>query len=648
MRLLVLFAAAVCACAQTLPPLVDAQYTIDWIGRTLLDSVQIDGAGDVYFAGIISMGDAPVPATYTIGPGGDHDIVVFKMDARLQQLKYVTVIGGSGFDSFTGMQVDREGHVYVSGTSRSVEFPATKRLPGTLEKYGGFVLRLSTAGDKIDYGLLMPMESRVLSLGLDGGLYIGGDADDGEVPITPNAYMREPGPHEYPYVHGYVMKLRAADGEIEFATWVPQHILNSMTARRDGGVAFTAESSLVALNRAGTQADFTVPLESSTNLLAADPAGNLHVYETSQTINRIRRYSAQGALVQTIDLGRGVRADAFAVSEDGTAYLTGAAAASLPTQNSLETCFTNLPLSQPPKDAGRGLVMVSLRGTVSYSGFTTVDFRAMAVSLDGRYLYAPSSPVIARLDMQQIPTTAHFSPSCLANGASYNLGRVAPGGLMTIYGSGIGPQTGVSFALVNGRVPNELAGVSVTVDGVPAPILYAQDAQINFIVPWSTRPFGTMPICVTRGSDRACLESWATPVDPAIFGDSLGPIVVLPDGTRTTRVPSGGYFTVYLTGTGLMNGPIEDGGVSGFPLRHVVAPGVVTVRDGTPFCPPPGACRTHPNAVITYAGNSPGTVWGLTQVNVRLPDLNDGSYRVSLFFLSSVAPPELILDVYRP
>jgi uncharacterized protein (TIGR03437 family) len=225
---------------------------------------------------------------------------------------------------------------------------------------------------------------------------------------------------------------------------------------------------------------------------------------------------------------------------------------------------------------------------------------------------------------------------------------VTPGEIMTIYGSGIGPQPGLSFALVNGRVPTELAGISVTVDGVPAPVLYAQDAQINFIVPWSTRPVGNMEVCVTRAGDRRCMWSWGVPYDVAAFRDAQGPLVLLPDWTRTTRVPSGGYITLFVTGTGRMDGAVEDGGISGFPLSHVVNTGRALMSDIVPMCAPMGNCRTLPDAQIVYAGNSPGLVWGVTQINVKLPDLGSGTFRLTLSFPNSRTSPFVDLQLYRP
>src|SRR6478609_8433644 len=140
MRFLVLFTAAVSACAQTLPPLFDTQNAADWLSTTYLSQVQVDAAGDVYFAGTVPIANT-VPATHTLGNAGLYDIVVLKMHSRLEQVRYVTVIGGG--EALSGFQVDGEGHAFLAGRAASRDFPATKRLPGTAEDFAGFVLKLS-------------------------------------------------------------------------------------------------------------------------------------------------------------------------------------------------------------------------------------------------------------------------------------------------------------------------------------------------------------------------------------------------------------------------------------------------------------------------------------------------------------------------
>lgn len=59
------------------------------------------------------------------------------------------------------------------------------------------------------------------------------------------------------------------------------------------------------------------------------------------------------------------------------------------------------------------------------------------------------------------------------------------GEIFTLKGTGIGPRT-AAFEKIgpDGKVSNELAGVQVFFDDIPAPLLYVQAQQINAVVPW--------------------------------------------------------------------------------------------------------------------------------------------------------------------
>ena len=59
----------------------------------------------------------------------------------------------------------------------------------------------------------------------------------------------------------------------------------------------------------------------------------------------------------------------------------------------------------------------------------------------------------------------------VVNAASLAQGAVAPGELVTIYGSGIGPTAGVAGAFDStGLLASLLGGTAVRFDGVPAPL----------------------------------------------------------------------------------------------------------------------------------------------------------------------------------
>jgi len=118
-------------------------------------------------------------------------------------------------------------------------------------------------------------------------------------------------------------------------------------------------------------------------------------------------------------------------------------------------------------------------------------------------------------------------------------GEVAPGEILTLVGAGLGPSAGAAFTLVNGAVPRELQGTRVLFDGQPAPVLYAQNGQVNAIAPYSLIPGTTVTLDVEYNGMRLGTPLTVTPARPRIFtldGSGSGYAAALnQDGSTTAR-----------------------------------------------------------------------------------------------------------------
>jgi hypothetical protein len=115
-------------------------------------------------------------------------------------------------------------------------------------------------------------------------------------------------------------------------------------------------------------------------------------------------------------------------------------------------------------------VVYDAGGTTALSTFLAPQAYSFALSKDGRYVYIagivllfpqPAWYGLLRVDLNKIPS-GQLAPACLASGADYTRIAASPGEIMMMSGSGLGPQTGASFTLRNGRVPADLAGISIT------------------------------------------------------------------------------------------------------------------------------------------------------------------------------------------
>jgi len=70
------------------------------------------------------------------------------------------------------------------------------------------------------------------------------------------------------------------------------------------------------------------------------------------------------------------------------------------------------------------------------------------------------------------------------NAASFLPDPIAPGELVTLFGTGFGPrQFAVSEVNANGRVSSLSTGTRVLFNGIAAPVIYAAENQVSAVVP---------------------------------------------------------------------------------------------------------------------------------------------------------------------
>jgi uncharacterized protein (TIGR03437 family) len=206
--------------------------------------------------------------------------------------------------------------------------------------------------------------------------------------------------------------------------------------------------------------------------------------------------------------------------------------------------------------------------------------------------------------------------SCAGNAASLTLAALAPGEIVSLFGNGLGPAAPVSAQFANNRLPFNLAGSQVTVNGIPAPVLYAGDSQINAIVPWEIQGAPTANVCVVYQSNATnCITMNVDNAAPGIFQLPSGyAAVVNQDGTINgpqNPAASGSIVSFYVTGLGPLSPTPADGSIVGLPLPTLANKVSVlfhTSKDEfTPLV-----------SEVFYAGAAPLEVAGLYQINVLI------------------------------
>ena len=210
--------------------------------------------------------------------------------------------------------------------------------------------------------------------------------------------------------------------------------------------------------------------------------------------------------------------------------------------------------------------------------------------------------------------TVTISLGGIVNSASYAGGGVSPGEVVTIFGSGLGPNTLASLEVGgNGKVVTTLGGVQVLFDGVAAPLIYVEAGQAAAVVPYEVGgETSTQVQVVYQGQKSSTLTVPVVGAAPGIFtldysGSGAG-VILNQDGTvNSPKNPAsnGSVVTVYATGEGQTNPPGVDGMLDESPAPQPVQ--LVTATIG------------GVNATVLYAGGAPGDVAGILQVQLQVP-----------------------------
>ncbi len=113
-------------------------------------AIAVDTAGCAYLTGFTYSSDFPIQSPYDSSfNGGNYDAFVAKLSVSGGALVYSTYLGGGGNDDGLGIAVDNAGCAYLSGSTRSSDFPMQNPNDGSFN--GGdcdaFVTKLSASND---------------------------------------------------------------------------------------------------------------------------------------------------------------------------------------------------------------------------------------------------------------------------------------------------------------------------------------------------------------------------------------------------------------------------------------------------------------------------------------------------------------------
>jgi uncharacterized protein (TIGR03437 family) len=263
----------------------------------------------------------------------------------------------------------------------------------------------------------------------------------------------------------------------------------------------------------------------------------------------------------------------------------------------------------PSSGTGSGTLTLG----ITTAGLTAQTYTgAVTVTASG----ATNSPQTISVTLVVNPAAA--SPvvvSAVVNAASWTGSAIAPGELVVLGGTMLGPSTGVAGTVdpSTGKMVSQLAGTTVLFNGVAAPLLYTSATQVNAIVPYETAGCTQATLQVQyQGVLSSSLTLPCATAAPGIFtfnASGAGPAAAAnQDGTfngPSSPAAKGSYVTLYFTGGGQTNPPGVTGSITGTStLKWLIQNTTVTVG---------GVAAT-----VAFDGAAPTFVDGVLQLNIQL------------------------------
>jgi hypothetical protein len=117
-------------------------------GQDIPLGLAVDSAGDTYLTGSTNSNDFPTLNAYqSLFGGGTSDAFVAVLNPSASALVYSTYLGGSDQESGAAIAVDNAGNAYLTGTTRSTNFPTVAPFQSSLlGTQDTFVTKLTSAG----------------------------------------------------------------------------------------------------------------------------------------------------------------------------------------------------------------------------------------------------------------------------------------------------------------------------------------------------------------------------------------------------------------------------------------------------------------------------------------------------------------------
>jgi uncharacterized protein (TIGR03437 family) len=554
--------------------------------------VGVDSTGNAYVVGVTASNDLPlknaIQTTFPAGLFGATTSSAFaaKFSPDGTQLLYSTFFGGTGGNNAaTALAVDSAGNAYFTGFTTSTLFPVSANaMQPTYGGSGGQPISAFSTGDAFVVKL-SPTGQKVYAT------YLGGSKDDIGIGIAVDS------------------KGDAYVGGATLSTTFPTVNAFQSTNHGAGGDQFTlaGDGFITELDPTGSTVLFSSFIGGSKDDrvlgVALDSSGN--IYLSGQTLST--DFPTAGTQAQSGNAG-----DTSGTVRLGDAFVTEI--------NASHVIVFSTFLGGTSSEYASGIAVDGTGGIIIAGGTTSTDFPATGSayqkSFGGTDPFWVGYPVGDAFIARFGGTISSVNITGVSNAASYVSGGIAPGEAILISGANIGPASLAGAALTaSGSLATTIASTQFLFNGVAAPIVYVSSQYSSVIVPYEVSTSSSAQIvAVYNGAQSPPFTVPVVAALPGVFsanssGSGQGAILNqnLTSNSAQNPAPRGSFVVVYVTGEGQTVPPGIDGAITESVINPVLP---VSVSFGG-----------VPATSIEFAGETPGVVAGVMQINVYVPQL---------------------------
>jgi uncharacterized protein (TIGR03437 family) len=549
-----------------------------WTGG---DAVAIDSVGDAFVAGMVGGPDFPTKnAIQAAYGGGPVDDFVAELTPDGSALVFSTFLGGSNNEySCCGLALGPDGSTYVGGNTTSPDFPVKNSIqpfkPPVATPLNGnaYLVQLAPGGSTLVFSTFFGGSNRdgISGVAVDsaGNMFVTGTTTSSDFP-TKNAYQSTYGGANDAFLARFApdalpqSPFAASPAILSFQYVIGGAVPAAQTiavTSATQGQAFTPTTTAnwLTISSSATTAPATITVAVN---LASLTAGQ---YSGTVQINALTSVQVNVTVFNPAPVVTSVSPSFVAIGSDSTLTVTGSGFVNGAV---VETGSSSTPF------------------TTTFVNATTLQFvipQALAASAYTLSLVVTNPLSVPSQAFQVEIGTPAPQINAVTNAASYNSAAVAPGEVITVFGTAMGPTTGTA------GLSKMLSNVELLFDGNPAPLLYVQAGQISGIVPYEVAGHADTQVIVKYdGQQSAAFTLPVAPSAPALFTDDAsgkgqGAILNRDGSLNSSSHPAeaGSVVVLYGTGAGQTNPPGVDGQITGSTLSKPVLPVTATI-DGQP------------------------------------------------------------------